>query len=143
MILLDMWIESCSILFLEICLSRPSRLCFDWHMWHKNFTLEIIELLQKFYSAKMPRPQSSYFLSVSRDVLCFLRFWIVLCIYLLCIYREQSYGSHREMQINKTRSPTVEKNIMDDNLQGGPLKHVQETHFLFSLFFFFVKIPFI
>lgn len=87
----------------------------------------------------MPRPQSSYFLSVSRDVLCFLRFWIVLCIYLLCIYREQSYGSHREMQINKTRSPTVEKNIMDDNLQGGPLKHVQETHFLFSLFFFFCK----
>lgn len=59
-------------------------------------------------------------------------------VFIYCTYiKNKSYGSHREMHINKTRSPTVEKYIMDNNLQRGPMKRVQETHFLF--FFFFCK----
>lgn len=40
----------------------------------------------------------------------------------------KSYGNPREMEISNTRSPTVEKNMMDQKLQGGPMKHVREVH---------------
>lgn len=36
----------------------------------------------------------------------------------------KNYDRHREVEISKTRSPTVENNTMDHKLQGGPMKHV-------------------